>query len=130
MNMETKELRIGNYLQSLSVEQVNSLSNNKINGYYSSGFSPIPLTEEILDKAGFGMKYATNPQEPNALRVRYLEDFELLRFEDEQIIFHSGGHGVHNDVLYVHQLQNLYFALTGKELKVNLLNRHAKAIRR
>lgn len=79
---------------------------------------PIPLTEEILIKAGFHTRFGTDPQEPNALKVYFIEDFEILKFEDDKEIFYSQGKGVHLEVKSVHQLQNLYFALTGEEIKI------------
>ena len=80
--------------------------------------SPIPLTEEILSE--FTMKWGTDPQEPNALMVFKNGEFEILKFEDEDHFFYSNGRGFHADIIYLHQLQNLYFDLTGEELEVKL----------
>lgn len=80
--------------------------------------SPIPLTEEILSE--FTMKWGTDPQEPNALMVFKNGEFEILKFEDEDHFFYSNGRGFHSDIIYLHQLQNLYFDLTGEELEVKL----------
>lgn len=106
--METKELRIGNYLQSLSIVQVNSLSSDQINGYYSSGFSPIPLTGDILLKCGFEKNENTYYHELfmfNNGVLRVIADNYRTTGKDVRIEF-------------LHQLQNIYFALTGKELEV------------
>jgi len=117
--MKTKELRIGNYLQGLSVVIVNSLSDNKINGYYSSGFSPIPLTGDILLRCGFSQAFGSDPQEPNAMLLYYKPtgDFTLMAMENDRSSFHYET-GI--TITSVHQLQNLYFALTCKELEVSL----------
>lgn len=80
----------------------------------------IKLDEEILLKCGFEKKFATDPQEPNPLIVYYIECFEILKFEDESKFFHSEGRGIHIYITFIHQLQNLYFALTGKELTIKL----------
>ena len=80
--------------------------------------SPIPLTEEMLSE--FTMKWGTDPQEPNALMVFKNGEFEILKFEDEDHFFYSNGRGFHADIIYLHQLQNLYFDLTGEELEVKL----------
>lgn len=80
--------------------------------------SPIPLTEEMLSE--FTMKWGTDPQEPNALMVFKNGEFEILKFKDEDHFFYSNGRGFHADIIYLHQLQNLYFVLTGEELEVKL----------
>ncbi|WP_332457508.1 hypothetical protein [Petrimonas sp.] len=40
----------------------------------------------------------------------------------KQFIYHfySNGRGFHADIIYLNQLQNLYFDLTGEELEVKL----------
>ena len=80
--------------------------------------SPIPLTEEMLSE--FTMKWGTDPQDPNALMVFKNGEFEILKFEDEDHFFYSNGRGFHADIIYLNQLQNLYFDLTGEELEVKL----------
>ena len=85
-------------------------------------FYPIPLTEEILDKIGFGVFFDTCPLELNPKHGRYLGRFEIFRrFENGNIIFmYPDVLGKYRDVLYVHQLQNLYYYFCGKDLKVEL----------
>ena len=84
-------------------------------------FQPIPLTEEIILKCSFSMKYGTDPQEQNALKVFSLKNLEILKFELDKFFFFSTGKGlIHTNIKYLHQLQNLYFALTGQELEINL----------
>jgi hypothetical protein len=79
---------------------------------------PIPLTEEWLIKLGFG-KDDTNTyiheSLPSGTGV-YFESGNDWNFDDANIC------GDFDECIhvklpqYVHQLQNLYFALTGKEL--------------
>lgn len=60
-------------------------------------FSPLPITEECLKKFGFDSKLAQFN-----VKGRFILD----------------GYGMNEiEIKYVHQLQNLYFALTGEELK-------------
>ena len=79
----------------------------------SNLFSPIPLTPEILEKAGF-RQAITNDR------------IWLLRIGDTNLMLHIDGHAwsysgpILIKIKYVHQLQNLYFALTGEELKIEL----------
>ncbi len=107
--MKANELRIGNLIQ-----------HNKGNNFFvnpnhlivmmmdvSHNYNPIPLTEEWLFKFGFEIGY----NQKKMLDV-YCKDFGLL------IERSNGGNFYYKKVFiqYVHQLQNLYFALTGEEL--------------
>lgn len=68
---------------------------------------PIPLTDEWLLK--FGFKPHGGFYNLNAFDIEVIGDFEYLSFSiiDSAYDF---------TLKYVHQLQNLYFALTGEEL--------------
>lgn len=109
--MTTRELRIGNIVQGMQVTVVKSLSEREINGWNCGSFSGIPLTEEVLLKCGFE-KYDT-----------YSNNGIELNFENNEYFLYDSGETRNisdNPVKYLHQLQNLYFALTGKELEVKL----------
>ena len=83
-------------------------------------YEPIPLTEEWLLK--FGFKLAgdfTNTRVLDVVKhaydcseIRYSPNEGLLRFSNGGI----KGSTIIPYVKHVHQLQNLYFALTGEEL--------------
>lgn len=93
--------------------------------YYKGGcrfvefidIKPIPLTEEILLKCGFEITRQT--EHPNNIWTVYGEE---CKFELEHItsfyLYDNKCFGT--KVQYLHQLQNLYFALTNTELTVNL----------
>jgi len=81
-------------------------SNNPVELKY---FSPIPLTEEWLLKFGF-KNYERLRFSLGGTLIVDLEDFTVGINECDVFWFLS------NDIMYVHQLQNLYFALTGEEL--------------
>jgi hypothetical protein len=77
-----------------------------------SEFKPIPLTEEWLWNFGFEK---TEWDNFNSFR-------RTIGNNDYAIILYSDGNCEVGDIItckieYVHQLQNLYFALTGEELK-------------
>jgi len=83
--------------------------------------SPIPLTPEILEKCGFG----ENPQHEHPA----FDEYSLLSNNRFAIGDFNGEYWVvdgidqwllEHKIYYLHQLQNLYFALTGEELKVQL----------
>jgi hypothetical protein len=69
---------------------------------------PTPLTEEWLLKFGF-VKHKTTDIYPT---------FAKQMFNWNDGILYIIGYGFMNHIKYVHQLQNLYFALTGEELVV------------
>jgi len=76
-----------------------------------SSLNPIPLTEEWLLKFGFGREY-------EAERPKWLDQLESYNIGNEDIQFIKGKSYKVMKIRYVHQLQNLYFALTGKELEI------------
>ena len=85
---------------------------------FLESIKPIPLTEEWLVK--FGFEWSVRHQAYKKARFVYVIDFykEHPQYENSACFLnreHRSG-----DCLvcleYVHQLQNLYFALTGQEL--------------
>ena len=72
----------------------------------------IPLTDEWLKRAGFEL------YQDDKDRYYHFEGFKLWQHENE-LFYH-----INSELLiypdYVHQLQNLFFALTGSELKIKL----------
>ena len=122
--MKVSELRIGNYLQGKSVVEVDGViagefvsikSNNSI--FIVEGdnpcLKPILLTEEWFVKFGFKkwFKLGTDGWDfyIDILRIAYFGEFFHLWYKDHPI----------TEIKYVHQLQNLYFALTQTELVLN-----------
>jgi hypothetical protein len=134
--MKAQELRIGNLVKTpRGIKSINGLGfkdtvvsskdyyatfNNLHEGYFLDHCEPIPLTEEILLKAGFVSGGAK----------QWL--FITLDKKDEcYLYFNPLGKGIAIDqngiecsfeieLNYLHQLQNLYFALTNEELTINL----------
>ncbi len=107
--MKANELRIGNYVYD-TLGKVNKIDLEAITHIVKEPHNqvkPIPLTEEWLLKFGFERSGLYNVKDEVYVYDEYgLTDtgFEY-RFNYTQI-----------KLKYVHQLQNLYFALTGKEL--------------
>ena len=76
-----------------------------------SQYEPIPLTEGLLKEFGFDMK------DKNRLDwVKGAFNLERSNEDDSKFCFEVYSHYIPLD--YIHQLQNLYFALTGEELKL------------
>jgi len=78
---------------------------------------PIPLTPEILETCGAKKNYFNNPEFDLGLN----SCIDLV-YEDGliKISANNGEYKSETNITYLHQLQNLYFALTGEELKVEL----------
>lgn len=126
--MEANELRIGNYIYNNegSVSKVQLLGKTLIMVDNSKKANekeckPIPLTEEWLLKFGFSKSSSLTPLYTygntmliwwNEYEAEELINFWEFRFGITQS--YKAERQVRLD--YVHQLQNLTFALTGKEL--------------
>lgn len=125
--MTEKELRIGNYVEwnkeNYDVDGIDCVSIQVDNGWVHTPieeFSPIPLTEEWLVKFGFEQGDQRGYFPPKFLK-KYtpvlVENKIEVEFIDEKILmWMEGNTNVH--MRYVHQLQNLYFAITGEELTI------------
>ena len=118
--MEAKDLRIGSWVnyktENIAQEICSIQSDNTIrlkdskgtnHGCYRMSYiDPIPLTDEWLIKLGFD------------------DNFHKGKFWvclDDNGYFYTN-HNLNDEgfteVLHIHQLQNLYFALTGEELEI------------
>lgn len=123
--MKSNELRIGNIVAAINIlSKVESLNshvaklrfNGGLGGDFNSDFiggggkyeynkiNPVTLTEKWLVRFGFG----ENGETPG--RIQLDTDFG-------QAIFYVKDYGSPR-IKYVHQLQNIYFALTGEELLI------------
>ena len=119
--MKANELRIGNWVMVFPVknpQQVCDVMFDSVNtecvfGQHYGEVDPIPLTEEWLLKFGFELI-----NEPNK---RYHYGRLCLQFCKSRL-YPSGRTFFNNWAIldnlpeHVHQLQNLYFSLTGEEL--------------
>lgn len=127
--MNSNELRIWNYVYDVNekvsrVEQISSYNicdlttiSSKRGILHTSDIYPIPLTEEWLLKFGFVLKM-DNYNWNAAIGKNAIWDFKLaLRFSDEIGWFYNSKA---TPIKYVHQLQNLYFALNAEELEIKL----------
>lgn len=114
--MKANELRIGNWLQRLdgTFFQVVSSDFSIIENtptYLTP--KPIPITEEWLLKFGFekdGNRFSIGDFEIEKQGLKY-----ACALWDESAPHLTTFIGHHR---YVHQLQNLYFALTGEEITI------------
>ena len=129
--MKANELRIGNLLDYYGTTcfVLELLINDYAEfGYFtdSVGFNrkltekhspkPIPLTEQWLFKLGAVKEVYEDDEDDYYLIIRG-DEFDIIYENDEVIYLDIVGKIV--DLKHVHQLQNLYFALTGEELTLN-----------
>jgi hypothetical protein len=112
-------LRIGNLVyhrlndfSEFNVTPIVGLNSNDFNLLEHAGhIKPIPLTEEWLLKFGFSL------DEGITIRVSEFNWFSLSNLNIGYFYSVNGGeYLIGKPIKYVHQLQNLYFALTGNEL--------------
>ncbi len=125
--IKANELRIGNYVFDISSNRINEIDRITADHFVCIATGrdlecePIPLTEEILLNIGFKKsKYehvADKDFDCDMFVINALPNCEYFCLKDGKL-FSNGD--LSKSIDYVHQLQNLYFALTGKELKVNL----------
>lgn len=80
-------------------------------------YAPLPLTEEMLLKCGFYHKghgfYFFNITDWSNIQIKIYKSYVVVAISIQS-------HSIVVPVSNLHQLQNLYFALTGQELGVNL----------
>ncbi len=131
--MKATELRIGNFIRENDPNNnepfqvwgtYDEKGNSKINYFPEAIFNPVPLTKEWFLKFGFekikdGKSYCADGK--FTIKSKYFTVFK------KGLITYNSIHGWYLDkkhfeldIKYIHQLQNLYFALTGEELEIKL----------
>lgn len=123
--MEAKDLRIGNWVNKKLYTgkcAPPELIETKIRsgGFidFAEDLEPIPLSPEILERCGF----------ENGIKRSGLTEIQIKEFSTAMQGVFKGEYAVtlighvpyqlKKRILYLHQLQNIYFALTGQELEI------------
>jgi hypothetical protein len=125
--IQANELRIGNKILNSDNEIVTVTElrdefylNESKHGQYYATSNPIPLTPEILEKCGF----VKEDDKISTFWKLILNRSEAISIEDDGSFglnaanaSSSEGYASSPDLCkYLHQLQNLYYSLTGTEL--------------
>lgn len=114
--MKSNELRLGNKVFKHSVYYTirwYDFEDSEIDTDMGIYFNPIELTPEILEKAGFKKEF----------EYWVMGEFNIRQFRDEFFaiaLWSPTESETMTKILSLHQLQNLYFALTGSELDITL----------
>jgi len=126
--MESKDLRLGNYVKQGVVDNIGLtliIANNRL--HELSVVEPVELNEEWLlrfgfqkieysdERHGFGDEYHLKVNED--IFFNYSDDFSLAIYRNEEAIEDEIGILPKWEVTkYVNGLQNLYYSLTGEEI--------------
>jgi hypothetical protein len=126
--MKYSQFRLGNLLQdgvSKTLLKVIEVSEKDLTTYVidrsmfplEKGWftDPIPITEEWLLKLGF---ITSDWDNNSSFRLMIGNNEYTMVFRKENSLVCEIGDLFVKDVLYVHQLQNIYFSLTGEELTI------------
>lgn len=135
--IDTKDIRLGNLVldkhgKPCRVSEIGK-TGIKVEGgpgtyrQYAGEFSPIKITEELLPSIGFEKSTDNWVGDCQYERIWECDTFDIVwigNCDCYRMVNRCGdphyesidSFQIHN----VHQLQNLYYALTGKELKVNM----------
>jgi len=142
MEINTRELRIGNLLNldfhgDSSVFEVGEISGDGVKHAHFSEWpdmetlSPIPLTEDWLLRFGFEKENKKTSIKHGVYFSKWINDykysFAYAEFREDWGFYHSYTDALKDEdndrfdfiscgIKYVHQLQNLFYALTNTEL--------------
>lgn len=139
--IEAKDVRIGNIVAAgVQIVTIAGIYTREIEKdlpykehFYVSGFvgdyycfnpndlEPTPLTEDWLTKLGFTKIQEGDMAHPEIWRITYCPvlvetNFDLQNRDPGEYRWFEGNTNV--PLYYVHDLQNLFFALSGKELTI------------
>lgn len=133
--MKESELRIGNIIYRVNYDVIDAITTKLAHvvdlttltniEHIKDGYEPIPLTQQWLEKLGFSDKEYKDGYIGIDVKSNMTIDFVLTKPETlygHQKFFiweyKQGCLPLMTHLQYVHQLQNLFFSLTGQELTI------------
>ena len=130
MAISANELRIGNMIEANGpMMEVKAIYSDHVelclNGAEADNWDEdleacngIPLTPEVLEACRFFCMVVSDKSRYPIYRKEYY--IEIIQKEENMFFFSFNRRFV--EIKYLHQLQNLYFALTGHDLPITNLN--------
>lgn len=128
--MEAKELRVGNIVHNdyvndtVEVSGVFSESDECWYNYKEMSYrgpiqalNPIPITTEWLGKMGLTKNYP----ESGCVREAFHNHSATFERREDRLFLCVQGEAYMKEIHFVHEAQNLYYALIGQELTLSLL---------
>lgn len=132
--VDKKELRIGNTIRCMhhlpvgfnapllihsDIMEIREYLSETTDGFYKyKDIGPVPLTEDIILKSGIkkitDTEYIYSKSDENGVDVYLTKEMSSFFLSTEK----GGKYSIAIENL--HQLQNLFYILTGKELNINL----------
>ena len=129
--IQANELRIGNWVigngqhegKALFVDAITEKRmirfKGELIGESENDINGVPLTPEILERAGLMGSWPTKEViSPDIQFIGTIEGHGDDSDNSQRVFFYVLNRKI--KVKYLHQLQNLYFALTGEELQIEL----------
>ncbi len=122
--IDAKELRVGNWIMVAGTGELHPIpakvSDISVLFYNPELAGKIPLTYEILEKCGFSKTngFIWNVENDRIADIYDKGDFRIHAEVSRGVFYTTQPKSI--DYKYVHQLQNLYFILTGTELEIKL----------
>ena len=118
--IQSNELRIGNFIkyEFYDKKEIVDFCENDLR-YITSNidrYEPIQLTEQWLIDFGFVKQKVNIPEAKKTIVYFSLDNFGMFYDEETKTMGLNFIDSQETIIKHVHQLQNLYFALTGKEL--------------
>ena len=132
--MQANELKIGNWVYEVNENSKGTIAAilqnerdifdvemlNKDGMFFEvqlEDIKPIPLTEEWLVKLGFKLKDGQDDDKDSTMYHRNM--ICDIEYGDGSVFWHDNYTSIyHKSITYVHDLQNLYHAIMGEELKI------------
>ena len=105
--MKANQIRIGNYVRDPYNKEIKVAH---VSPDDASFLNPIPLTEDWVLKLGFELKSKWTECGTYGLSLE-TDNGKYFAEQSGEILYAK-------ELKYVHQIQNLYFAITGEELKI------------
>lgn len=121
----TFDLRIGNWITVSGVAyRVTAVSEMKVHlkghksGVIFEELHPIPITQEIIEKAGFKKRGRSDLYDkiPDEGFTYHLYSYKIMVFHGPE---NTLCHWLNTRIVFLHQLQNFYYYLTGREILIS-----------